>query len=170
MSDQLCGSDSAKPVLPRASHCIRPNAQAFDKIVMKTVPRWKESEMSGDEWRISTLIEFSRNGEVVHEMTWGDLNHAVKDLGHMFDKSIEAMPGGYSLAGDGVHCDQEGCSEKATITYKRKEPHCTYCGQTRGPSGFSIDLRSFCDRHARRGDCGLDDADRNYELYEQASV
>lgn len=36
----------------RKSCALRPDAQAFDEIRIVTVPRYKQSGLSGDEWRI----------------------------------------------------------------------------------------------------------------------
>ena len=43
---------------------MRPNAQGFDEVRLVTVPRYKTSELSGDEWRISICAEYFRNGEL----------------------------------------------------------------------------------------------------------
>jgi hypothetical protein len=42
------------------------DAQAFDEIRIITVPRYKTSGLSGDEWRISATIQFYRNGTLQH--------------------------------------------------------------------------------------------------------
>gem|GEM_PF-6705725 len=39
-------------------YALRPDAQAFDEIRIVTVPRYKTSGLSGDEWRISAMIQF----------------------------------------------------------------------------------------------------------------
>ncbi len=44
---------------------LKPDAQAFDEIRIKIVPRFKESELSGDGWRISCQFEFYRNGDII---------------------------------------------------------------------------------------------------------
>jgi hypothetical protein len=50
---------------------LRPDAQAFDEVRIVTVPRYKISGLSGDEWRISSHIEFYRKGRKVHERGFG---------------------------------------------------------------------------------------------------
>lgn len=49
--------------LNKVSKAYRPDAQAFDEVRITTVPRWKESELSGDEWRISAKMEFLNRDE-----------------------------------------------------------------------------------------------------------
>jgi hypothetical protein len=82
--------------------------------------------------------------------------------GMLYGVMITAMDAGLCHnSGDGIHCDQEGCSELATITYKKLHDYCR-SGHKTTPDW--IKLRRFCDRHKRRGDCGMDDCDANYVL------
>ena len=64
-------------------------------------------------------------------------------------------------------CFQVGCAEGAVSTYTLKKRH------RRDGSEYSAerhhwgrDAIRFCPKHLRRGDCGLEDADRNYEVVE----
>jgi len=69
------------------------------------------------------------------------------------------------FAGENESCDQEGCAEKATVTYRvmkefsRDNPH-----EWNKYLSDRIVVRKFCARHSTRGDCGFDDADNNYEV------
>jgi hypothetical protein len=143
--------------LSQYRRALKPNAQAFDEVRIKTVPRWKTSGLSGDEWRISARIEFLRNGIVVHDRVVGNIEYACYLVGA---EHITACDDGKGyFAGDGDFCDQEGCGGKATVTYKLKK---TFCREGHeAPSDGAI--RKFCNEHKKRGDCGLEDADRNYE-------
>ena len=137
---------------------LRPDAQAFDEIRIVTVPRYKESEMSGDEWRISASVEFYRKGEVKHVSgPWRDVETAAKFLAYLHANACDEGKAYY--AGEGDFCDQEGCSAKATATYRLKQRYCRE-GHASEPRG---DFRRFCDRHKTRGDCGLEDSDSNYD-------
>jgi len=51
------------------NYALRPDANSFDEIRIRTIPRYKTSGLSGDEWRISMVTEFLRKGKVVHETT-----------------------------------------------------------------------------------------------------
>ena len=135
----------------------RPDAQAFDEVRIVTVPRFKESELSGDEWRISASIELRRKGEVIWSRSCRNVETACMLLGAFY---LEACDDGKGyFAGDGKHCDQEGCSELATVRYLKKAD---YCRQGHKSEPIWPTFRHFCERHQVRGDCGLDDADANY--------
>ena len=142
-----------------SSRAYRPDAQAFDEVKIFTVPRYKESGLSGDEWRISATIQFLRNGILRHERTFHDVESCLKFASAEHAKAIDE--GKAYFAGEDDFCDQEGCHQKATIFYKLKK---RYCRSGHESETLGTEIRAFCDRHKTRGDCGLDDADRNYEL------
>lgn len=137
---------------------LKPDAQGFDKIVIETAPRWKDSELSGSEWRISGSIKFYRKGTLIHEDGCGNVRYAAILLGAKLIE-LEDMGKGY-FAGEGPLCDQEGCDLVATTKAKKKFD---YCRDGHKSETASNAYRLFCDNHSRRGDCGLDDADSNYE-------
>lgn len=142
---------------------LRPDAQAFDEVRIVTVPRYKESGLSGDEWRISAKIQFFRKGILCDERT---IAHTVEDAcayaAYFHDDAISN--GKAFFAGELDTCDQEGCAEKATVTLKIKQGY-TRQGDKRELSSGG-EYRRFCKKHRVRGDCGLEDADRNYEEIE----
>lgn len=151
----------------KVHYAIRPDAQAFDKIVIETTPRYKESELSGDEWRISANVRFYRKGKIEYETGYRNVETALRHLAAAYDMAIDKGKGDFG--GVDHVCDQEGCSEKATVFYKKKKDWCSSCGCSREIPHIDkniIDVRKFCKRHSKRGDCGLDDADSNYELLE----
>lgn len=156
---------------------LRPDAQAFDEIRIVTVPRYKTSYMSGDEWRISAKIQFMRKGEILHEETYRNVDIAAQFLPYLIEKAkSDCMKTYYAgiYREDGVAlCDQEGCPEPATVVYKKKEDICNRCASRKESKSYRLGkekslgrVRMFCDRHSTRGDCGLDDADDNYEPVE----
>lgn len=150
---------------------IRPDAQAFDEIRIITVPRYKTSYLSGDEWRISANVQLFRKGKLVHECgAYSNVESACKYLSMLYDKTI-CEKGANCSGGGGVEqlCDQEGCNEKATVFYRKKENVCERCASKKEAKCLNLGkqdgivVRKFCERHKRRGDGGLDDADKNYE-------
>ena len=143
------------------SSSLRPDAQAYDEIRITTVPRWKESELSGDEWRISASVQLLRKGQVVKERGYGDVESAAKFLSWFMVETVE--DGGGNFGGDGDLCDQEGCAESATVFYQKKKEWCRSCATSKEIT-YRKYFRKFCERHKHRGDCGLDDADDNYVL------
>lgn len=142
---------------------LRPDAQGFDEVRIVTVPRYKTSGMSGDEWRISAKTQFFRKGEMVHETGYRNVEMACVFASTDYYKAQD--DGKAFFGGIGDKCDQEGCAEVATNTLKLKKE---FCHQGHESNPYQYDqrplVRKFCDRHSRRGDCGLDDADVNYEV------
>lgn len=139
---------------------LKPDAQAFDKVVIETVPRWKESELSGSEWRISASIKFYRKGVLVHEDGCGNIEYACYLVGA---KHIEACDNAKGFfAGERDICDQEGCEEKATVTLWKKANYCREGHRSEIAFNDQQPYRMFCDKHKTRGDCGMDDSDSNY--------
>ena len=138
---------------------LRPDAQAFDEIIISTVPRYKESELSGDEWRISARIEFKRKGIVRHTEACRNVETACALLGYLHARACDDGRGYFASVDD--LCDQEGCSAKATTRYRRKK---RYCNEGHPHDDYQPHYRQFCDRHKVRGDCGFDDSDDNYEV------
>jgi len=137
---------------------LKPDAQAFDKIELVTVPRYKESNLSGNEWRISIMVRMYRKGNLIYENFAG---HKMEDaVNYIAWKYAEATDSGKGLyCGEGRFCDQEGCSNEATVVYQLKKEFCDR-GHENEPAQPTI--RLFCDEHKKRGDCGLEDADENY--------
>ena len=141
---------------------LRPDAQPFDEIRLVTVPRFKTSGLSGDEWRISVVAKFYRKGKVMHEEYVG---HNIQDgVLHLGMKFSEAYDKAAYFAGEGNSCDQEGCSSDAKYIFKVKNEYCNNPYQ-HGPIACER-YRKFCESHKHRGDCGFDDSDTNYELVE----
>ena len=139
-------------------NAIRPDAQAFDEVRIITVPRYKESGLSGDEWRISAETQFFRKGELIFTTQRRDIETAC---GFTYADYLSGIDNGKGyFAGDGIKCDQEGCSENAAVHYRLKKLFSRegYEGIPPWPM-----FRHFCEKHKNRGDCGLEDADRNYE-------
>ena len=139
---------------------LRPDAQAFDEVRIVTVPRYKQSGLSGDEWRIHAEARFYRKGRLIFTEGCRDVKTAC---GLAFNWYVTACDDGKAyFAGDAETCDQEGCAKAWAVRYRRKADYCQ-SGHKNTVSNISL-YRHFCDEHKRRGDCGLDDADNNYEL------
>jgi hypothetical protein len=136
---------------------LRPAAQGFDEVRIITVPRYKTSGLSGDEWRISASIQLFRKGKLIHERGVRNV-----EMGCVFAAATyyEAQDNGLAyFAGDGVTCDQEGCNAAADVRYRLIYQYCRD-GHRSDPSRPTY--RHFCERHKRRGDCALEDSDVNY--------
>lgn len=126
----------------------------FDEVRVFSDPRWKESELSGDEWRWSHKAQALRKGIVLSAK--GGLNP--------LDALIALLPDLNRIHGWGFlsvdECAQPGCANEPDILMRVKR-------QWSRSGTLSSDrpnhVRAFCRDHIHRGDCGLDDNDQNYE-------
>ena len=145
-------------------HENHPEDERFDRIVIEVNPRWKESELSGDEWRFSYVIKAYRKGELIIQRSWSTLEYAVGAL--YYTLHIGPQDGEYfdreAWERTKILCDQPGCAEVATVFYHRKKPY-TNRGAELVAETRHYQYRQFCSKHRHRGDCDLDDADHNYE-------
>jgi len=138
-----------------------PDEAIFDTIIFQTVPRFKTSDLSGDEWRIRIKVGFFYKGHLVFEKGYTQYKYAVAELPYLFlnmgqEKDFKHIP----TEEREKLCDQPGCSDEAVSTYKLKEIY-TKFGDGPLESTWN-ETRAFCHRHLQRGDCGRDDADHNY--------
>lgn len=145
--------------ITREKSCaLRPDAQAFDEVRIVTIPRFKESDLSGDEWRIHAEAQFYRKGELIFSEGCRDVQTAC---GLAFGWYVKGCDDGKAyFAGDGHTCDQEGCHAPATVKYARKFDYCREGHKRDAPD--TSKYRHFCEKHKARGDAAFDDADANY--------
>ncbi len=138
---------------------LRPDAQGFDEVRIVTVPRYKQSGLSGDEWRISASIQLWRKGKLIHERGVRNV-----EIGCAFASAVlyEAQDDGKAhFGGDGIHCDQEGCADAATVaTRPSRSDRLTGISATNtrrvGTAGWMTRTRTIlrsrcCDRPAVQG-------------------
>ena len=149
------------PYIQKPWHALPPDRQGFDEVRIVTVPRWKESELSGSEWRISARIVMMRKGVILAERDFGTVENAARFLDWAMTEAHDDGKCDLSNPAYSKLCDQEGCAERATVTYRLKARYCRE-GHPSEPMPQG-EYRQFCERHKMRGDCGLDDADANYE-------
>ncbi len=141
--------------------------EKFDYIELVVVPRYKTSGFSGDEWRTSVRARFYFKGEVVHETSYSDMHHAVMLLAHEYVTCNDhAIPDCVIELEREGRCDQPGCPLPSVSRYKLKELFSAQGerldqGEARGDRDS---YAQFCAGHLRRGDCGREDSDRNYEV------
>ena len=133
-----------------------------DEIRVTTVPRYKTSGLSGDEWRTSAHVQVLRKGRVVTEHSYRDVQTAAAALPWLLMTYAEDGILDTDLTRD--LCMQPGCGERATVLYRKTADGCGRCGGTRELDEMFLRYRAFCGRHARRGNSDLDDMDERYEL------
>jgi hypothetical protein len=148
-----------------AWHRRLPNWEPYDEIVLKVVPRYKTSGMSGDMWRTSTVITFKFKGVVIDSTAVRDMDCAIMLLGYEHISRTEPI-GDEVIDLERGLCDQPSCCKPATNKYLLKRI-CSKCGDLLDPNDRTMQyFRQFCDRHAKRGDCSREDCDANYEVLE----
>lgn len=140
-----------------------PDDEYYDKITIEAVPRYKTSEMSGDEWRVSATMKFWRKGQLVFERSFNKMETAAIAMPWFFRTASEGDD--FKQAKDEKLCDQPGCGAAAINEVRLKKEYSERGEELseRNMSSFEK-RRKFCERHLRRGDCGLEDSDKNYEI------
>lgn len=111
-------------------------------------------------------VDWYRKGGKLYEQTHdGEALPLLATAGH--------LPWGLVVAGEHYHgrwpdraseCFQVSCQEEPVSTYALKHTYCYDGHQDEATMGKRRLARRFCKLHLRRGDCGLEDADRNYEV------
>jgi hypothetical protein len=137
--------------------------QMVDEVRITTVPRYKTSNASGDEWRFSASLELFYKGHLLYRAGFNNVMSAATSLPTV----IQTDTNKWDHPDVSDLCQQEGCAEKATYTYRIKKVYCKEgCGKVVPPCEFfpTSFIRKFCNYHNNRGDCALEDADDNYEL------
>ena len=158
-----------------------PEDDGIISVTISRVPRWKESELSGDEWRYTNQATIA-----VKDWTHGGLDTAVtygRDFADLALKTAAALNelvsyGNQKAAPYSVKelselrvCFQPGCVNTPTHIYRIIQEWTWHPNQgfrmerasRRGGEEPTV-VRAFCPEHSHRGDCDLEDADRNYEL------
>jgi hypothetical protein len=150
------------------NHRRHEDDEYVDEIRINLVPRFKTSDMSGDEWRISAVISFFRKGHEVWSRSFSKLSTAVNALSWFFIVASEGAEGEFKFLDreqELALCQQPGCSEPSVVRYRfKKVRDCPQSGHMRELGDSFEYVTAFCKRHAHRGDCGLEDCDTNYEV------
>ncbi len=191
-------------------------ARSFLRIV--TRERYKTSELSGDEWRFSAMLQANQfEGDVwanvsgpyhdietylkaLYAELYGDFRSKKKETQWLFKRRVASIC--FSWKGNPVYsasdagestdllvaaghaswalilasergwsghaydsvCCQPGCVNKPVSKYRKiKDYSCRTCGNESSIYRGNH-VRVFCLDHLRRGNCGLDDSDANYEV------
>jgi hypothetical protein len=136
----------------------------YDEIRISVRPRYKTSGLSGDEWRVSAKIEIFRKGVLLKERSFSKMHYAADFLPAVLHEMADE-----GFTGDHAQferlCFQAGCKEEGVVEYRLIDEFYPAYGDKMPKREWRQDVRRrFCERHALRGDCGLEDSDRNYEL------
>ncbi len=138
-----------------------------DEIIIKQVPRYKTSDMSGDEWRTSASVILKRKGLTVFNRSFATMSAATAFLPGMFIEVTEMIPDEFYFKWNKgprqTECMQPGCNHLATHEFRINAHY------TNDATKIEIDENEehrwrFCAVHARRGDAAYEDSDANIEL------
>ena len=166
------GRRSSDPAVPPVQYMRHDDDEWADEVRITLQERWKDSELSGSEWRFSAVVTISRKGTVMRRIGYHSIRAALLHIGSV----VGFAPADYSmgLAHQGEReagcdsslgqdlCSQPGCVATPTVELRLKR---VFCAQGHGDERAypRYDLRRhFCERHSTRGDCALEDADNNY--------
>lgn len=134
-------------------------SEFIDEIKVRVVPRFKESELSGCEWRRHAQVTLLHKGEVVLEIGYGDVDTAAVGIPWLLRTLYEhefTHPDP-----NNEKCFQPGCAEKGTVKLYLKHEYAQ--GHELPDKGFKL-YRRFCLEHSERGDSDFEDCDANYEI------
>lgn len=140
-----------------------PDDEGIDRIECVVVPRYKQSELSGDEWRVHVAVRFYRKGTLVGERE----AHTMQDATILLPSWWLSRPeiSDIPLWKLGAEtCHQYGCDKEAAVVVRLEDE---FSARGEGPLPKSEwpheTRRAFCLKHQRRGDCGREDSDDNYK-------
>lgn len=136
----------------------------YDEIRISVKPRYKTSGMSSDEWRVSALVEVFRKGVLLKERSFSKMHYAADFLPAMLHEMADE---GFSGSHEQFErlCAQPGCKQDGVVEYRIIDQFYPTSGDKMPKRDYLGEYhRRFCEEHAKRGDCGLEDADSNYEL------
>ena len=131
----------------------------IDEINMVTVPRYKESHLSGDEWRISCIVELKRKGTVLFSKGFRNTKYAAAWIPWGVASANEEEEW-VEFPDNETYCAQPGCSAQAILFYAIKKLFDWHGEECRHQTPS---WRGFCSAHLVRGDSDMEDSDDNYE-------
>jgi len=125
MSSEREEASEVEAALRRPSHRRLREFEFFDDIHLHIVERWKDSHISGAEWRFSIHADFSFKGHLLFTLRFMNMDHALATIAGKHD----SMDSGYGdRDGNDVSseilkiekdlCDQPGCKERAVHKFR----------------------------------------------------
>lgn len=143
-------------------HKRHPDFECYDKITMEVVPRYKESGLSGDEWRQHVEVTFWFKGHRIYSYGARDMQAAMMLFGHHFFETTSPISDKILKLEEDL-CDQPSCTNPPTHRYILKELFSSSGDKLdKSDQGDRPYYRKFCQKHGTRGDCGREDSDANY--------
>jgi hypothetical protein len=159
--DQSRPMESVFEKMPKPQiHKALPGDELYDAITLQVVPRFKDSELSGSQWRHSVVIRFWIKGEIVREVWRHTMDDAIMQLGGIM------VGGGVPMEvinRNELLCDQPSCAAKATTRMTIKTEYSDRGERLHEEScEHHVAWRKFCITHSTRGTQSNEDCDDNY--------
>lgn len=147
-------------------HARLDDFESFDRITFEVIPRYKQSGLSGDEWRQHVEVQFWFKGEIVHTFGAGNMRSALMIVGTEWITQQEPLPSKVvDIERD--RCDQPSCPKTFTVRRLLKR-HKDAFAPFRPEEAKHY--RQFCEEHKRRGDADFEDSDVNYETLDEIDM
>src|SRR5690349_6718653 len=106
-----------KPLSDKPNYKRHDDDEWFDEIRISVKPRYKTSGMSGDEWRVSALVEVFRKGVLLKDRSFSKLHYAADFLpAILHEMSDEGFSGNHEQFER--LCAQPGCKEDGVVEYR----------------------------------------------------
>lgn len=155
---------------PGHSEPIRTGCGFFDDVGLALIPRVLEGAIQERGWSGlfdsadgDATIEVYRRGVLCNGRRFSNLIAATMNVAwwaRVYGEQSEFDASASRTIYTG-YCAQPGCPEKAEVVYQLKKEFDSW-GREIEELSIGPARRCFCLKHARRGDCGLEDADANY--------
>lgn len=158
-----------KPLSDKPNYKRHDDDEWIDEIRIVTVPRYKTSGMSGDEWRFSACVQLWRKGHLLFERSFSKVHYAIDFLPAIQHEFADQGRADQDVEGNKIdfdkYCFNPGCKEDGVVEYRLIDQFSQPYGDKLPKKEYLGEYhRRFCEEHAKRGDCALEDADSNYIL------
>ena len=142
------------------NHKRLPDFEMYDEIRFSVLPRYKQSELSGDEWRQSIVVHFMFKGEPIKTFTASDMRTALLLAGGWY--LTDSFLSDRQLELEKAKCDQPNCLREDVTKVQIIRETADDGSWLETSEYLTPHYRQFCPDHITRGDCGREDADSNY--------
>jgi len=95
----------------------------IDEIKIVTVPRYKTSGMSGDEWRFSARVQLWRKGHLMFERSFSKLHYAIDFLPASWEGNAELGAKAAESPSASISVPINSLDELPAAIQKAKEAH-----------------------------------------------
>ena len=139
--------------------------EIWDEVSITTTPRFKESDITGSEWRTSVLIQVKWKGNVILQKVVGDIDYATRWLVYAIsneDIRYDMIKEKRKVTGK-TYCSQPGCQKQSAFgPYQMVKRRRNDGSEILKDSLLYNERFFFCGIHHERGNSDLEDKEVNY--------